>query len=70
MIEDVHGKNPLLEWILKGHKTASAEMQGLYYPGGKVGAPDEVSDIEGQIWATVAAFRLAMLQEFRTKWRA
>lgn len=47
MIEDVIGINPLLEWILKGHKTASAEMQGWYYPGGKVGAPDEVSAIEG-----------------------
>lgn len=47
LIEDVHGINPLLEWILNGHKTASAEMQGLYYPGGKVGAADEVSQIEG-----------------------
>lgn len=51
MIEDVHGINPLLKWILEGHKvdksvlkhaalsadaTGSALEQGLYYPGGEV----------------------------------
>jgi len=62
MIEDVQGINPLLKWILEGHKvdksavkhaslsadaTGSALEQGLYYPGGEVGDGHRVSSAKG-----------------------
>ena len=43
MIEDVHGTNPLLKWLLEGHQNAHAKLPGLYYPMGNVGPPNDIS---------------------------
>lgn len=36
MIEDVHGINRLLKWILEGHKV-EGQIEGVDKVGGKVG---------------------------------
>jgi len=47
MIEDVHGRNPLLNWLLSGHTGTGAAHQGLYYPNGQVGPSDGWEQIGG-----------------------
>ena len=49
LMEDILGDNPLLKWLLEGHDSANATMQGMYYLGGKVGRPDEISRQSGNI---------------------
>ena len=42
-IEDVHGVNPLLHWLLHGHKNDVAQFPGLYYHGEEMGHPLHIS---------------------------
>jgi len=43
LIEDVHGNNPLLQWILHGHEVSGVKWNGLVYPEG-LGRPDRINE--------------------------
>lgn len=48
LIEDVHGVNPLLHWLLHGHSHENASMPGWYYPNDKeTGKATEVPTDDG-----------------------
>jgi len=42
MIEDIHGTNPVLHWLLHGHETSGDKWPGIVYPDEGIGEADRI----------------------------
>jgi len=42
LIEDVHGTNPLLDWLFHGHEADGVKWNGILYPDGDNGPADSI----------------------------